>query len=210
MRTLLCLLLFLLPFGCAGGGAKGDLHTMPVTVIEGEEVWSGEVVIDRIVIVKRGGHLKIEPGTRVLFERVDWDGDKIGDAEITVEGRFTAVGTSAAPILFASREEEPLPGDWKYLHINFAEGAKVSHLLVAHAYSGLQVHYSQAEVADSYFVNNVDGVRFSTARLTLERSVLTANRNGIRFEERGHPAVVRGNAITGNKVGIFAVAQWRE
>jgi len=204
----------LLLAGCAAvphaadRGAK-DLHDMPVRVVSGEEVWEGRVLVDRIVIVRRGGHLVVRPGTKVLFRRVDWDGDGIGDAEITVEGRLTAVGTAAAPILFASAEPEPAPADWKYLHVNFAEGAHLAYVRVSHAFSGLQVHYGEAQVSNAEFRHNVDGVRFSTARLTVESSWVRQNRYGVRFEERGHPARVVGNEISDNEVGVFAVTQCR-
>lgn len=207
MRRAAALLLFTLLGGCAAGPRPaGDLHDMPVRAVSGEEIWEGRVVVDRIVIVRRGGRLVVKPGTKVLFERIDWDGDGIGDAEITVEGRLTAVGTPEAPILFASAEREPAPGDWKYLHVNFAEGAEIAFARSSHAYSGLQVHYSEARVLSSEFSRNVDGVRFSTARLTVEGCAIRENRNGVRFEERGHPARISGNLISGNEVGIFAVS----
>lgn len=200
----------LLLAGCAAGAdgtgnRRGDLHDMPVRVVAGEEVWEERVEVDRIVIVRRGGHLIVRPGTRVLFRRVDWDGDGIGDAEITVEGRLTAVGTATAPILFASAETDPAPGDWKYLHVNFAEGAQIAFARVSDAFSGLQVHYAEASVTRSEFRHNVDGVRFSTARLAVDASWIRQNRNGVRFEERGHPARVVGSDISANEVGIFAV-----
>jgi nitrous oxidase accessory protein NosD len=187
--------------------AARDLHDMPVRAITGEETWEGRVVVDRIVIVRRGGHLTLRPGTKVLFRRVDWDGDGVGDAEITVEGRLTAVGTPEAPILLDSAEPEPAPSDWKYLHVNFAEGARLAYVRCGHAYSGLQVHYSEATVERCEFRHNVDGVRFSTARLTVEGCWIRQNRNGVRYEERGNPARVAGNDISLNDVGIFAVTR---
>ncbi len=184
-----------------------DLHAMPTESIEGDAVWEGEVVIDRIVIIRAGGSLTIRPGTQVRFRRIDWDGDGIGDAEITVEGRLEAVGTAGAPIDLASAEPDPRPGDWKYLHVNFARGATLAHVRIRHAFSGIQVHYSPAEIRNCEFTENVDGVRFSTARLLLTGSRIHRNVNGIRFEERGHPAVVRGNEISDNEVGVFAVTR---
>lgn len=189
--------------------APRDLHDMPVRVVSGEERWSGVVTVDSIVIVKRGGHLTLEPGTRVLFKKIDWDGDGVGDAELTVEGRLTAVGTAENPIILASAENKPMPRDWKYLHINFAEGAVLSFIQVSDAYSGIQVHYSKATVENSIFSGNVDGVRFSTADFSIVHSVIEKNRNGIRFEERGHPGTVRENVIRDNEVGIFAVTECR-
>ncbi|MEW6488788.1 MAG: right-handed parallel beta-helix repeat-containing protein [Thermodesulfobacteriota bacterium] len=199
--------------GCAGPPgvpiAPDDLHRMPIRSISGEEVWEGEVVVDRIVVVRAGGHLVIRPGTRVLFRRVDWDGDGIGDAELTAEGRLTARGTPQAPILFASAEADPRPADWKYVMVNFSPGAELAYARVSHAFSGLQVHYSPARVERCEFTRNVDGVRFSTARLEVEGCWIHGNTHGVRFEERGHPARLVGNEISDNEVGVFAVTQSR-
>jgi len=182
---------------------------MPTESITGDAVWAGEVLVDRIVVVRSGASLTVLPGTRVLFRRIDWDGDGIGDAELTVEGSLSAVGTPQEPILFASAEAEPRPADWKYLLVNFAQRAELGYASVRHAYSGLQVHYSQAQVHHCEFRDNVDGVRFSTARLHLSASWLHHNVNGIRFEERGHPAWIEGNEISDNPVGVFAVTECR-
>jgi hypothetical protein len=182
---------------------------MPTQSITGDAVWQGEVVVDRIVVVRAGASLTVRPGTRVRFQRIDWDGDGIGDAELTVEGNLRAVGTPGEPILFASAEPTPQPGDWKYLMVNFAERAELAYASVRHAYSGIQVHYSTAQVNHCEFRDNVDGVRFSTARLHLSGSWLHHNTNGIRFEERGHPALIEGNEISDNDVGVFAVTECR-
>lgn len=182
---------------------------MPTASLTGEVRWQGTVVVDRIVVVRQGAHLIVEPGTRVLFRRIDWDGDGIGDAEITVEGRLTARGTPEAPILFASAEASPRPSDWKYLLVNFAEGAELSYARVSDAYSGIQVHYSPATVSRCEFTGNVDGVRFSTARIRVEECWVHGNVNGLRFEERGHPGEVVRSEISDNEVGVFAVAECR-
>ncbi len=196
--------------GCRPRGtglSPSDLHTMPTESITGHVRWEGDVTVDRIVVVRRGGHLEIAPGTRVRFPRIDWDGDGIGDAEITVEGRLTARGTPGAPIDLASAEPEPRPRDWKYLMVNFAAGAELERVRVRHAMSGIQVHYSPASIRSCEFAYNVDGVRFSTADLTVEGSWIHHNTYGIRFEERGHPARIEGNEISNNEVGIFAVTR---
>ena len=182
---------------------------MPTLSVAKDTTWAGTVVLDRIVVVRKGAHLTVAPGTKVLFRRVDWDGDGIGDAELTVEGRLTAVGTPEAPILFASAEARPARSDWKYLMVNFAAGAELSFARVAHAYSGVQVHYSPARVSFCEFTRNVDGVRFSTARLRVEGCWVHGNVNGVRYEERGHAAELEGNELSDNEVGIFAVTECR-
>ncbi|GAB6063108.1 right-handed parallel beta-helix repeat-containing protein [Deferrisoma palaeochoriense] len=201
-------LLFLAGCRAPGPGvAPSDLHAMPTESITGRAEWSGEVVVDRIVVVRSGGELVLAPGTRVRFRRIDWDGDGIGDAEITVEGRLTAVGTADRPIDLASAEPDPRPGDWKYLMVNFAAGAKLDRVRARHAFSGIQVHYSPAAIRNCEFAENVDGVRFSTADLVVTGTWIHHNTHGIRFEERGHPARIEGNEISDNEVGVFAVTR---
>ncbi|PLX43122.1 MAG: hypothetical protein C0608_00245 [Deltaproteobacteria bacterium] len=207
MFRLLSGLLFLSLAACSAPETTGDLHYMPSELISSEVTWEGRVVVDRIVIVGRSGTLRIAPGTKILFEKVDWDGDGIGDAEITVEGKLIADGTPQEPILMASAEVDPSPGDWKYLHINFARGARLSNVRISDAFSGIQVHYSKVEIDRCDFRHNIDGIRFSTADLTVKGSLSMQNRHGIRFEERGHPALISGNRVTDNEVGIFAVTE---
>lgn len=182
---------------------------MPVVSLSGQVTWSGVVQLDRSVVVRKGATLRVLPGTTVRFRRFDWDGDGIGDGELSVEGTLLAEGTPDAPIVFASAEPSPHPSDWKYLSVNFAAGASLKNVRISHAYSGIQVHFSPAQITDCEFSHNVDGVRFSTARLRVEGCWIHDNTNGVRYEERGHPAEFLGNEISDNDVGIFAVAECR-
>ena len=172
------------------------------SVIEGKVIWSGEVHIDGIVTVKKTGHLTIEPGTRVLFEVRDKDGDGIGDAELLVEGALIARGTEVAPIIFTSAAEQPKASDWKYLYLDFAREAELDYVISEYAYSGLQVHFCRARVTNSIFRYNVDGLRFSTVSL-----YAAGNRHGLRYEERGSEARLHHNDIRDNEIGIFVVTR---
>src|SRR5512137_1614836 len=110
MRSAL-LALFLLT-GCVAARPPLELAD---TVIADTQVWEGEVRIRGIVTVKKDWHLTIRPGTRVVFEPLDRDGDGIGDSELLVEGGLVARGTRAAPIIFTSGAAQPKPADCKYL-----------------------------------------------------------------------------------------------
>ncbi len=176
-------------------------------VISDPQVWQGEVRIKGVIRVTRTGSLTLLPGTRLLFSRIDIDGDGIGDAELFVEGELIARGTAERPILLTSAEENPQPGDWKYLYLDYARKAEIEHLIAEYAFSGLQVHFCRAQIISSEFRYNVDGVRFSTANIRLEKSFLHHNRHGIRFEERGGRGVVQQNRISDNQVGLFAVTR---
>jgi hypothetical protein len=177
------------------------------TVISDAVIWSGEVRIRGTVTVKKTGTLTIRPGSRILFERIDHDGDGIGDAEIYVEGSLLAQGTATEPILFSSAAAQPQPGDWKFLYLDYARKAELRHVIAEYAYSGVQIHFCKATVLDSEFRYNVDGVRFSTVNIEVARNRIHHNRHGIRYEERRGAGSVYQNEIVDNEIGIFVVTR---
>jgi hypothetical protein len=177
------------------------------TVITDDQTWSGLVRISGVVIVKKDGHLIITPGTRIEFERIDRDGDEIGDSEILVEGGLTAIGTPDAPIVLTSGETLPQKADWKYLYLDFAQKAEVEYIVSEYAYSGIQVHFCRATVKNSVFRHNVDGVRFSTVNIEVSGNRIYDNTNGLRYEERGGTAHIHHNDIRGNETALFVVTR---
>jgi len=201
----LCLLLILLPL--AGCLAPQPLRLAGETVIDGEQLWQGRVVVAGRVIVTRSGSLTIAPGTRVEFVRIDGDGDGIGDGELLVEGSLVARGNAEAPIVFTSAEQTPARSDWKFLYLDFARHGELAHVISEYAYSGVQVHFCRASIEDSVFRHNVDGVRFSTVTLELEHNDIYDNSHGIRYEERRGQGRVHHNTIRDNDIGIFVVTR---
>jgi len=195
---------------CAGRAAPGAgavAERLPVHGLASDATWRGEVRVRGVVVVPKGVTLTIAPGTVVRFERLDADGDGIGDSELAVEGTLAAEGTPEAPIVFTSAEPSPAPRDWKYVFVNLSPRARLSFCVFEYAFSGLQVHFSEARVARCLFRRCVDGLRFSTARGTFERNRMTENVYGVRYEERGSRVVLARNDITRNRVGIFCVTE---
>ncbi len=198
--------------GCAGtprqaGKASGGDRKLPVRAVADGETWSGEVRVRGSVVVPKGATLRILPGTVVRFERIDVDGDGIGDSELYVEGDLSAEGTPDRPILFTSAEKRPAPRDWKYLFVNLSGKTVLSRCISEFAFSGVQVHFSRASISSCWFRNCVDGLRFSTAEGIFERNRMTGNVYGVRYEERNSKVLLARNEITGNRVGIFCVME---
>jgi hypothetical protein len=189
--------------------AAGDDVTPITRVVDGETVWEGNVLIDGVVIVTETGVLTVAAGTTVQFVPRDDDSDGIGDSELRVEGELKVQGTKSAPVLFTSAAESPGPADWKYVMVNHARGVSMSNTVIEYAYSGVQVHYTRGTFTGITARHNVDGFRFSTAPVSLTKSLLTENENGIRFEERGAGAVIRENRVVRNRIGVFAVVKCR-
>lgn len=189
-------------------GASGRAR-LPVRGLAADETWRGEVRVRGSVIVPKGVTLTILPGTVVRFEKIDVDGDGIGDSELYVEGRLVAEGAPGNPIRFTSAEADPAPRDWKYLFVERSEGTSLLHCVSEYAFSGVQIHFSRAAVRRCTFRNNVDGLRFSTADGRFEGNRMTGNVHGVRYEERGSRAELVGNEIAGNRIGIFCVTEGR-
>jgi hypothetical protein len=157
-------------------------------------------------MVSRKATLTIKPGTVIRFKRIDRNHDNIGDSEIRVLGRLLAEGTPQKPIRFESAETIPVPKDWSYVLV-FASGKKnsIRYCEFRHAFSGVQIHFSSAEIVDSLFTDNHEGLRFGRARLTVEQNVFRNNDVGIRFTRMEGPARILKNEISANRMGIFLV-----
>ena len=201
------LLMLCSSMACAPLQPAPEILHLTDAVIEDDAVWSGEVRITGVVVVKKSGHLTILPGTRVLFEKVDRDGDGIGDSELLVEGGIVARGTAEAPILFTSAADEPQKADWKFLYLDFAREGVIEHIVSEYAFSGIQVHFCKASIHNSVFRHNIDGVRFSTVNLEVAGNLIHENTHGLRYEERRGRAYVHHNEIRGNDIGIFVVTR---
>jgi len=175
-------------------------------VISADTAWSGEIRIEGVVVVGRQATLRIAPGTRIIFSRMDRNGDGIGDSELRVLGGIQAEGRPDAKIVFASAEPQPAPKDWSYLLI-FTSPA-VNHLAWCefhHGFSGLQVHFSTLTVENCVFSNNHEGLRFGRADLNITNNLLADNDIGIRFTRMEGPVEISGNEIRHNRIGLFLV-----
>lgn len=191
----------------AAAGGEPAWAAGQVEGLAADTVWSGRIVLDHTVVVRKGATLTVNPGTRVEFLPKDGDGDGIGDLALRVEGRLLAAGTRREPIVFTSASADPKPSDWMFVILEFSRDSVVEHCRFSYAYSGLQVHYSTVQVRNCVFSGNVDGFRFSTANAVAENCLMEGNVNGIRYEERKGRTRVSRNVIRNNDIGIFCVTE---
>jgi hypothetical protein len=186
------------------------LHAAPLVlhdqVISTNTEWSGEILIDGVVVVGRQATLSIAPGTKILFEKIDRNGDGVGDAEIRVLGTIRAEGRPDAKIVFASAAAQPAPKDWSYLLIFTSPAINyISWCEFHHGFSGIQVHFSTLTVENSDFTYNHEGLRFGRADLKIAGNLFANNDIGIRFTRMEGPVSIIGNDIRNNRIGLFLV-----
>ncbi|PNU19377.1 hypothetical protein C2E25_12880 [Geothermobacter hydrogeniphilus] len=201
VRRLLVVALLLFT-GCAGLKTGGQT-LLEDRIINTDTVWQGDYLIDGKVRVVGGATLTIKPGTRLFFVRRDRDRDGLGDAAIEVEhASLLALGTVRQPIEFRSAENDPRPGDWLEIKVDFARKLQLSHCLIRDSAHGLHAHFSKGSLEDSVLRNNIDGTRFGQGRYVVRRCLVVGNRGkGLNF--RNSEMEIRDNILRGNRAGLF-------
>ncbi|MBI5203470.1 MAG: hypothetical protein HZA11_00965 [Nitrospirae bacterium] len=173
-------------------------------ILDKDTVWKGNILIYGTVWVKRGVTLIIEPGAVIKFKKQDRDNNGIGDGELIIEGRIIARGTKKDRIIFTSAEEKPDAKDWSYL-LFLATGSDsiLDYCEFRYAFSGLQIHYSNAKVSNCFFEKNNEGLRYNRSNVVIEHNNFLDNEIGIRFVRLEGKAVINDNMISKNNVGIL-------
>lgn len=194
----------LLGAGCAHGprGAAAP----PSVLVDRDTEWSGRVLVDGVVRVRKGATLTIRPGTRVLFAGRRFEPKDLHEGFVApglrVEGRIVAVGVENAPILFAPAEGAPSPGAWDRIAFEFSDGNRFERCTFEGARYAIHAHFSEIGIRRCLFRENGEGVRLGGSRVLIEDSVFTRNEvRGINFRECRND--IRGNLVTGNGDGVF-------
>ncbi len=187
---------------------SAPLIAEPITfhdqVLESDTFWSGEILVEGVIVVGRKATLRIAPGTVIRFKKIDTNHDGVGDSEIRVLGQLLATGTKGNRIRFESAEQKPASKDWSYvLLFTSSQKSEIRFCEFFHAFSGVQVHFSTARISDCLFADNHEGLRFGRARLEITHNTFRNNDTGIRFTRMEGPAIIRDNEIMMNGTGLF-------
>lgn len=169
-------------------------------IIYSNTVWSGDLLVERPVIVARTATLTLAPGTRVYFNVPEPATDKDRKPWVLVQGALVAIGSAERPISFAPTK--PTSNEWD--DIIFLEGAKEAHLAFctfAQGPWGLHIHDTPADVTRCEFRGNYGGVRFQGGRVVLRGNRFLDNQIGVRCLKAS--PVLEENTFSGNLTGIF-------
>ncbi|RMG57590.1 MAG: hypothetical protein D6713_09390, partial [Deltaproteobacteria bacterium] len=174
-------------------------------VIDRDVTWKGEVLVDGVVVVRKGATLTIEPGTRVAFTSRPL---KIGDEHegfsrpgMKVEGRVVARGTEEMPVTFTA-ENPAGPESWDRIYLSFSKGSLFENCVFEYGSYALHAHFSVFTVKRCLFRFNREGVRIGGSKAEIIDSVFTGNVvRGINFKESEN--LIRGCAVYRNGTGIF-------
>lgn len=202
------LILCLLTAICQLAGCTATVSPIPAVqryhgeLLTADTTWSGKVEIDGSVKVAKDATLTILPGTEVAFVRHDGDGDGLGDGTLIVEGRFIALGTREAPIIFRSAAEDPQPGDWLELRVDFSREVHLRYCEIRDSAYTLHAHFTRGVIEDCTIHGNFDGCRLGQATFTFRHNLIEHNRGkGINF--RNSQVTIENNIIRHNDSGMF-------
>ena len=167
-----------------------------------DTVWSGNIRIDGTVKVAKGATLTIAPGTDIAFVRRDADADGLGDAVLAVEGRLIAVGTRQQPIRFHSAADNPQPGDWLEIRVDFSQEVHLRYCEIRDSAYTLHAHFTRGVVEDCTIHHNIDGCRLGQSNFTFRNNLIEYNQGkGINF--RNSSVEAHHNILRYNGSGVF-------
>lgn len=174
-------------------------HNVEITT---DTLWSGAIIIDGQVKVRKGATLTIAPGSDIAFLRRDDDEDGLGDGALIVEGSLRAVGTPTQPIRFRSAAPLPQAGDWLEIRVDFSKEALLRYCEIRDSAHALHAHFTRAIVEDSHIHDNIDGSRLGQGNFIFRRNLIEKNEGkGINF--RNATIEIVDNIIRHNSAGIF-------
>lgn len=188
--------------------------------LSGEVRWSGEVVLEKTVMVKKDSALTIAPGTRIKAETPQ--------VKIRVRGRLIVEGTQAEPVVFTG------PKGWQ--GIEFMEAPQGSVIRWAEfdgAAAAISSFATDFTVENCVFKNSEFGVRLlRDSSPEISGSTFENNQIGVanemksgaqmrnnRFANHARSAIlashnswgeITGNTFVGNKQGVTLLQVYKD
>lgn len=178
--------------------------------IADEVVWSGEMVVKKPVTVKKGGTLKILPGTKVEFDVPAVEHEEKGhehtdheNAWVFVEGKVIAEGEPQRKIIFTSAKDFSASEKTDAFAVIEAQSSSFTNVVFERCGWAVHLHDTPgARFADSTFRGNYGGVRFKGDKVAFSGNLFEKNRIGVRVIASDGAAFER-NEFAGNLTGIF-------
>ncbi len=168
-------------------------------MLQGDETWSGKVLVNESVIVPPGVTLTIAPGTEIRFRHYrGYKEDKVG---LLVEGgTVKAIGTPDRQIWFTSDADDPINGDWGGISLVNSTDSRFDYVIVEYAEIGIEQFHSQADVSNSIIRwNNSEGLYAESSRATFTQNTIYGNAyHAIALENFNRQIDITRNLIIGD------------
>ncbi|MBI5099949.1 MAG: right-handed parallel beta-helix repeat-containing protein [Nitrospirae bacterium] len=165
--------------------------TWPVKDIFADITWLGDIILKNSVNVS-GVTLELSPATKISF--LKGTGIKI------LSGKILATGKEDGRIVFTS-EDKNKDDLWDEILLEHADGSEFSFCDFEYATWAIHSHFTNLKISNSRFLHNYGGLRFRSGPVEVRYSLFKENNVGIRSYFGN--ALVEGNVILNNEVGIF-------
>ena len=144
---------------------------MPTTsgTLDGDENWSGEVVLTGDVTVPENVTLNIAPGSTLRFQALSDDQSTGADgsrSELIIRGDLIAAGTVSGPITFTSSSLSPVKNDWVGLRVLGGGSINLEHVTIEYAANGIDYSLNSGMgemVVTNCLIRQLSGIGIKTA-----------------------------------------------
>ncbi len=171
--------------------------------------WSGKIIIEGDVIVKKNARLTIAPGSQILFSpNIDKSssGKDKTRSELIVKGVLIAKGSVERKITFSSAAEEPRMGDWYGIQlINSKQPSIIDYTLIEFAYNGITIKKNSSVIRNSQIRLNYNaGISCEVkASPPITKNIISENGYAGIITSLGAKPVLSLNLISLNEIGVI-------
>lgn len=187
----------------------GQTQLISGLTINKQTSWSGKIVIEGDVVVKKNARLTIAPGTQVLFkpniDKANSGKDKTR-CELIVKGVLIVKGTVDSKVTFSSSAKEPRMGDWYGIQlVNSKQPSIIDYSLVEYAYNGIVVKKNTSVIRNSQIRLNYNaGISCEVkAKPAINKNIISENGYAGIITSLGAKPVLSFNLISLNEIGVI-------
>ncbi|TLN16171.1 hypothetical protein FDZ71_06900 [bacterium] len=168
--------------------------------LNGATVWSGNVQVDKNIIIPKGSSLTILPGAKIRFALPEVKPGEKTVPWLLILGDLKAEGRAEAPIGFSP--EKPRVNQSENM-VEAREGTSIAlgWCVFENGPWAVHLHDAKADISSTVFRNNHGGLRYKGGEVSVRKSRFEGNKVGARlwfarpvFEE---------NSFINNETGIF-------
>jgi hypothetical protein len=173
-------------------------------MLQEDEIWSGEILVTRTIVVPEGITLTIKPGTNIKFKHYRGYREPHQKNGLAVAGgTLKAIGTSEEQIIFTSDAENPINGDWNGISLVNTKDSKFDYVIVEFGEIGIEQFDSEVIVSHSIIRwNNSEGLYAERSKPIFTHNTLYGNAYHEIALEQYNQVKIYHNIIRDGHVGI--------
>lgn len=137
-----------------------QLHLSGI-LVDKKITWSGEIFIDKDLLISKDSEVRVMPGTKIYFVKADISRTEpiflYPETELLLKGKLIIDGKEDNPVIFQSSEQEQSNRNWAGIVVQDGE-IKGKHFIIKHAYNGIAGISGYIEIEKVHFDENYIGI----------------------------------------------------